>query len=75
MRLIYRYRRDGKYYIQSACSIADEDKMRQELKSFRKIDDSFQKIVIVGDDIATYTNDDGFIFMGLMQFLENDAIL
>ena len=51
MRLIYRYRRDGKYYIQSACSIADEDKMRQELKSFRKIDDSFRKIVIVGDDI------------------------
>ena len=27
---------------------------RQELKSFRKIDDSFQKIVIVGNDIATY---------------------
>ena len=27
--------------------------MNQELKSFRKIDDSFQKIVIVGDDIAS----------------------
>ncbi|MCQ2127220.1 MAG: hypothetical protein MJZ06_07290 [Bacteroidaceae bacterium] len=64
-----------KYYIQSAYSIPDEDKMGQELKSFRKIDDSFQKIVIVGNDIATYTNDEGIIFMGLMQFLDNESIL
>lgn len=49
--------------------------MNQELKSFRKIGDSFQKIVIVGDDIATYTNDEGIVFMGLMQFLENETIL
>ena len=48
---------------------------RQKLKSFRKIDDSFQKIVIVGNDIATYTNDEGIIFMGLMQFLDNESIL
>lgn len=64
-----------KYYIQSAYAIPDEDKMNQELKSFRKIDDSFQKIVIVRGDIATYTNDDGIVFMGLMQFLENETIL
>ena len=64
-----------KYYIQSAYSIPDEEKMNQELKSFRKIDDSFQKIAIVGEDIATYTNDDGIIFMGLMQFLESEVIL
>ena len=64
-----------KYYIQSAYSIPDEDKMKQELKSYRKIDDSFQKIVIVGDDIATYMNDDGIIFMGVLQFLENENIL
>lgn len=61
-----------KYYIQSAYYIPDDDKMNQELKSLRKIDDSFQKIVILGDDIATYINEDGIIFMGLMQFLEND---
>lgn len=64
-----------KYYIQSAFSLPDEEKMNQELASFRKIDDSFKKIVIVGDDIATYMNDEGIIFMGLFQFLKNDEIV
>ena len=64
-----------KYYIQSAYAIESEEKRQQELRSFKKIDDSFQKIVIVGNDIATYTNDDGIIFMGLFQFLINDDIL
>ena len=50
-------------------------KENQELKSLRKIGDSFQKIVIVGNDIAQYKNDDGIIFMGLFQFLMNDDIL
>lgn len=64
-----------KYYIQSAFSLPDEEKIIQELASFRKIDDSFKKIVIVGDDIATYMNDEGIIFMGLFQFLKNDEIV
>ena len=63
-----------KYYIQSAFSLPDEEKMRQELASLRKIDDSFKKIVIVGDDIATYMNDEGIVFMGLFQFLKNNNI-
>ena len=63
-----------KYYIQSAFSLPDEEKMRQELASLRKIDDSFKKIVIVGDDIATYMNDEGIVFMGLFQFLQNEKI-
>ena len=64
-----------KYYIQSAYAMPDETKKNQELNSLRKIGDSFQKIVIQGDDIATYTNDDGIIFMGLRQFLMNSDIL
>lgn len=64
-----------KYYIQSAFAIPTEEKRRQELNALKKIDDSFQKIVIVGDDIATYTDDDGIIFMGLFQFLMNNDIL
>ncbi len=64
-----------KYYIQSAFAIPTEEKRRQELNALKKIDDSFQKIVIVGDDIATYTDDDGIIFMGLFQFLMNKDIL
>ncbi len=58
-----------KYYIQSAFSIDSEEKRQQELKSLLKVDDSFQKIVITGSDIATYTDDKGIRFMGLFQFL------
>ena len=45
-----------KYYIQSAYAIHDEEKRMQEIASLKKIEDSFKKIVIVGDDIATYTD-------------------
>lgn len=64
-----------KYNIQSAYALPTEEKRQQELASFRKIDDSFRKIVITGDDIATYTDEQGIIFMGLFQFLKSDNIL
>ena len=58
-----------KYYIQSAYRIDDEDKRQQELNSLKRIDDSFRKVVIVGDDIAPWTDDDGISYIGLFQFL------
>lgn len=58
-----------KAYIQSAYRMPDEVKREQELYSLRKTGDSFRKIVIVGDDIATYTNSQGIQFMGLFSFL------
>ena len=58
-----------KYYIQSAFAIDSDEKRQQELKSLLKIGDSFRKIVIVGTDIAEYTDDNGIRFMGLFQFL------
>lgn len=64
-----------KYYIQSAYALPTEAKQNLEMNSLKKIGDSFQKIVIQGDDIATYTNEDGIIFMGLHQFLMNSDVL
>lgn len=58
-----------KYYIQSAYAIPDEEKREQEIASLKRIDDSFKKIVIVGDDIVSYTDNNGFIYIGLFQFL------
>lgn len=58
-----------KYYIQSAFALDNESKRQQELHSLLKIDDSFRKIVIVGNDIAEYTDNKGIRFMGLFQFL------
>ena len=60
-----------KYYIQSAYRIDDEDKRDQELQSLIRIDDSFRKIVIVGEDIASWTNEKGITFMGLYGFLRD----
>jgi hypothetical protein len=59
-----------KYYIQSAFKTDSDEKREQELRSFLKIDDSFKKIVIVGDDIASYTDNKGIVYMGLFQFLD-----
>ena len=64
-----------KYYIQSAYALPTEEKREQELASLKKIDDSFRKIIIVGEDIATYMDDNGYIFMGLFQFLKNEKVI
>lgn len=64
-----------KYYIQSAYALPNEEKREQELASLKMIDDAFRKIIIVGDDIATYTDENGFLVMGLFQFLRNSDVM
>ena len=64
-----------KYYIQSAYALPNEEKREQELASLKMIDDAFRKIIIVGDDIASYTDENGFLVMGLFQFLRNSDIM
>lgn len=63
-----------KLYIQSAFSIPYEAKRKQETASLLKIRDSFKKIVIVGDDIATYKDDNGITYIGLFQFLLGEQL-
>ena len=60
-----------KVYIQSAYRMDDEAKRNQELRSLKRIDDSFRKMVIVGDDIASYTDNTGIQYIGLFSFLQN----
>lgn len=64
-----------KYYIQSAYSIPDAAKLEQEVAALRRIDDSFRKIVIVGNDIAPYVDENGIYFIGLIQFLTSSSIV
>jgi len=64
-----------KYYIQSAYELSTETKREQELKSLKRIDDSFQKIVIVKDDIMPYRDEKGIYYTGLFQFLTSDKIV
>lgn len=58
-----------RFYIQSAYSIPSDEKRKQEIRPFTKIDDSFKKIVITGDMSPTYYNDDGILFMNIYDFL------
>lgn len=60
---------DRRYYIQSAFSIPDREKMLQEQTSLTRINDSFKKIIIVKDTIKTHYNDDGVLILNLFDFL------
>lgn len=66
---------DKRYYIQSAFAIPDEEKKRQETASFRNIDDTFKRVVVVKDDIAPYRDEKGDLFVGLFDFLLDPKIL
>ncbi len=65
----------SKYYIQSAYSIPDEAKRTQETRPFRKIDDSFRKILITRDIIRPYYDDFGILTMNIFDFLLDSTSL
>ena len=59
----------AKYYIQSAYSIPDENKRRQEIRPFRKIDDSFKKIIVTKDIVPACYDEHGILTMNIYDFL------
>lgn len=56
-------------YIQSAYRIDSQEKMEQEIRSLRGIDDSFMKIVITESPTVRHQNDEGILFMDIYDFL------
>ena len=50
-------RGNQRYYIQSALTIDDPDKRRQETESLIRIPDFFKKIVVVKDNIEPWRDD------------------
>ena len=68
--------RGGKrYYIQSALSLPTPEKVEQEQNSLLRIDDNFQKMIIVGGMTPTHINDNGIIIMNIYDFLLNENSL
>lgn len=59
----------SRYYIQSAYSLPDEEKRTQEIRPFRKIDDSFKKIIITKDIVSPYYDEYGILTMNIYDFL------
>ena len=58
-----------RYYIQSAYSLPDEAKRAQEVRPFRKIDDSFKKIIVTKDIVPAFYDENGILTMNIYDFL------
>lgn len=58
-----------KIYIQSAFAMPDEEKRTQEIRPFKKINDSFKKIVITKDIVPSYYDENGILTMNIYDFL------
>ncbi|MCH5345498.1 MAG: ATP-binding protein [Muribaculaceae bacterium] len=58
-----------RYYIQSAYRMPSEEKFNQEEASLRKIDDSFKKIIIVGEEMPVIRTEAGTTIMSIYDFL------
>lgn len=65
----------SRYYIQSAYALPDEAKRLQEIRPFRKIDDSFKKIVITKDVVSPSYDEFGILTMNIYDFLLNPKSL
>lgn len=61
-----------RYYIQSALSLPPPEKMDQETNSLRRIDDGFEKIVIVGEHFVSNHDNNGILFMSIYEFMSKE---
>ena len=56
-------------YIQSAWRMSDAEKMEQEKRSLRLVDDSFRKLLIVGEHTKQWSDENGIQIMSIYDFL------
>lgn len=66
---------DQKYYIQSAFRMDSEEKEKQELRSLNSLDDSFKKIIVIRNKELMTKDENGYLRIGLLDFLLNDNSL
>lgn len=64
-----------RYYIQSAYLLPDEAKRTQEIRPFRKIDDSFKKIIITKDIVSPHYDEYGILTVNVYDFLLDSKCL
>lgn len=58
-----------RYYVQSAYRMSSEEKEEQEKASLGRVDDSFKKIVIVGEETPVTRDNRGIVTMSIYDFL------
>lgn len=58
-----------KYYIQSAYRMESKEKIKQERASLLNIDDSFKKIIIIGEECPVIRDEKGITTISIYDFL------
>ena len=58
-----------RYYIQSAYRMESEEKIKQERASLVKVDDSFKKIIVLGEECPITRDEHGITTIGIYDFL------
>lgn len=64
-----------RYYVQSALTVSDEEKRKQEINSLKRVGDSFKKIVVVKDNILPWHDDNGILYVGIEHFLLDESAM
>jgi predicted AAA+ superfamily ATPase len=64
-----------KYYVQSAFSMSNPQKAKQEERPLLGIGDSFKKIIVVSENIKARRNEEGIMTIGIYNFLLEDDSL
>ena len=64
-----------RYYIQSAYRMESEEKFQQERASLLNIDDSFKKIIIIGEESPVIRDESGITMISIYDFLLKDNSL
>lgn len=64
-----------RYYIQSAYRMDSDEKSRQERNSLLNIDDSFKKIIIIGEECPVTRDEYGITTISIYDFLLKDNSL
>lgn len=64
-----------RYYIQSAYRMESDEKMKQERASLIKVDDSFKKIIIIGEESPVIRDEAGITTISIYDFLLKDNSL
>ena len=58
-----------RYYIQSAYRMESDEKIRQERASLMKVDDSFKKIIVIGEESPVIRDETGITTISIYDFL------
>ena len=64
-----------RYYIQSAFRMETDEKIKQERASLLKVDDSFKKIIVLGEETPVLRDEAGITTISIYDFLLKDNSL